>query len=249
MGISCNSNSSVTVTDNDNIVTSNLNRQFLFRQTDVGMSKSICACRETKIINKNISLKPYQYLLCDMTKTVFNDSFWDNQDIIFSAVDKLSARKYIDKQCTFYNKHLIDAGTQGTNGSCDIYIPKETICFNDLSFSNKKEIPSCTLKNFPTEIEHYIERSKFNFIELFNQIIRDIQLIYENKKHFYEILDDKISPLEFYIKLQKMTYLIDIIDNPNNISIMKYGMFLFKYYFDFNIKQTLIEFPLEGKNE
>jgi ubiquitin-activating enzyme E1 len=248
MGISCNSNSSVTVTDNDNIVTSNLNRQFLFRQSDVGMSKSTCACREAKIINKNISLKPYQHLLCDDTKTVFNDIFWDNQDIIISAVDKLSARKYIDKQCTFYNKYLIDSGTQGTNGSYDIYIPKETICFNDLSFSNKKEIPSCTLKNFPTEIEHCIEWSKSNFIELFNQIIKDIQLIYENKKQFYEILNDKISPLEFYIKLQKMTYLINIIDNPNNISIIKYGIFLFKYYFDFTIEQTLKEFPLEGKN-
>ena len=248
MGISCNSNSSITVTDNDNIVTSNLNRQFLFRQSDVGMSKSTCACREAKIINKNISLKPYQHLLCDDTKSIFDDSFWDNQDIIFSAVDKLSARKYIDKQCTFYNKYLIDSGTQGTNGSCDVYIPKETICFNDLTFSNKKEIPSCTLKNFPTAIEHCIEWSKSNFIELFEQIIKDIQLIYENKKQFYEILNDKISPFEFYIKLQKMTYLIDIIDNPNNNIIMKYGIFLFKYYFDFNIEQTLIEFPLEGKN-
>ena len=248
MGISCNSNSSITVTDNDNIVTSNLNRQFLFRQSDVGMSKSTCACREAKIINKNISLKPYQHLLCDDTKSIFDDSFWDNQDIIFSAVDKLSARKYIDKQCTFYNKYLIDSGTQGTNGSCDVYIPKETICFNDLTFSNKKEIPSCTLKNFPTAIEHCIEWSKSNFIELFDQIIKDIQLIYENKKQFYEILNDKISPFEFYIKLQKMTYLINIIDNPNDIIIMKYGIFLFKYYFDFNIEQTLIEFPLEGKN-
>ena len=248
MGISCNNNSSVTVTDNDNIVTSNLNRQFLFKQSDIGMSKSTCACREAKIINKNISLKSYQHLLCDETKPIFDDNFWDNQDIIFSAVDKLSARKYIDKQCTFYNKYLIDSGTQGTNGSCDVYIPKETICFNDLSFSNKKEIPSCTLKNFPTAIEHCIEWSKSNFIELFNQIIKDLQLIYKNKKQFYEILNDKINPLEFYIKLQKMTYFINIIDNPNNISIIKYGIFLFKYYFDFNIKQTLIEFPLEGKN-
>lgn len=248
MGISCNSNSSVTVTDNDNIVTSNLNRQFLFRQLDVGMSKSTCACREAKIINKSISLKPYQLLLCDDTKNVFTDNFWDNQDIIISAVDKLSARKYIDKQCTFYNKHLIDSGTQGTNGSYDVYIPKETLCFNDLSFSNKKEIPSCTLKNFPTEIEHCIEWSKSNFIELFNQLIKDIQLIYENKKQFYEILNDKISPLEFYIKIQKMTYLINIIDKPSNISIIKYGIFLFKYYFDFTIEQTLLEFPLEGKN-
>lgn len=29
---------------------------------------------------------------------------------------------------------------------------------------------------------------------------------------------------------------------------MKYEIFLFKYYFDFYIKQTLIEFPLEGRN-
>jgi len=130
-----------------------------------------------------------------------------------------------------------------------IYIfQKKHICFNDLSFSNKKEIPSCTLKNFPTEIEHCIEWSKSNFIELFNQIIKDIQFIHENKNQFYEILNDKISPLEFYIKLQKMTYLINIIDNPSNINIIKYGIFLFKYYFDFTIEQTLKEFPLEGKN-
>ena len=203
MGIACNSNSSITVTDNDNIVISNLNRQFLFRKTDIGMSKSNCACREAKIINKDISVKPYQHLLCDETKTIFDDCFWDNQDIIFSAVDKISARKYIDNQCTFYNKYLIDSGTQGTNANCDIYIPKETICLNDLTFSSKKiEIPSCTLKNFPTTIEHCIEWSKSIFIELFDQIIKDIKIIFENKKLFYDILNEKISTLEFYVKLE-----------------------------------------------
>ena len=45
-----------------------------------------------------------------------------------------------------------------------------------------------------------------------------------------------------------MTYLINIIDNPNQNFIIKYGIFIFKYDFDFNIKQALIEFHLEGKN-
>jgi len=40
MGLGCGETGSVTVTDNDNIEVSNLNRQFLFRQPDVGSSKS-----------------------------------------------------------------------------------------------------------------------------------------------------------------------------------------------------------------
>ena len=44
MGVSISKNKEVVVTDNDNIETSNLNRQFLFRKNDIGHSKSKCAC-------------------------------------------------------------------------------------------------------------------------------------------------------------------------------------------------------------
>ena len=40
MGVGCSEDGSVAVTDNDNIEVSNLNRQFLFRKTNVGSSKS-----------------------------------------------------------------------------------------------------------------------------------------------------------------------------------------------------------------
>jgi ubiquitin-activating enzyme E1 len=48
MGISTKDNKKVTVTDNDNIEVSNLNRQFLFRKDNVGNSKSKCACQAIK---------------------------------------------------------------------------------------------------------------------------------------------------------------------------------------------------------
>ncbi len=44
MGVGCGPNGQVAVTDNDNIEVSNLNRQFLFRQNNVGDSKSKVAC-------------------------------------------------------------------------------------------------------------------------------------------------------------------------------------------------------------
>ena len=250
MGIACHNNESdniITVTDNDNIVISNLNRQFLFRNSDIEMSKSSCACREAKKINNKINLISYKHLLCDETKNIFNDIFWDKQDIIISAVDNLSARKYIDNQCTFYNKIFIDSGTQGTKANSDIYYPNKTICLNDLSFSVKKQIASCTLKNFPSKIEHCIEWSKSFFLELFQQNISDIKIMIEDKMKFDEILNEKMTNEEFFIELQKIKYLIDIINNPNKKIIIMYGIYIFKYCFEFSINETLRKFPLDSK--
>ena len=249
MGIACHNNefdNIITVTDNDNIIMSNLNRQFLFSKSDIEKSKSSCACREAKKINNKIHLKSYKHLLCEETKEIFNDYFWDNQNIIISAVDNLSARKYIDNKCTFYNKIFLDAGTQGINANSDIYYPNKTICLNDLSFSVKKKIASCTLKNFPTKIEHCIEWSKSYFIELFQQNINDIKLMIEDKNKFDEILNEKMSNEEFFIELQKIKYLINIINEPNIRMIIIYGIYIFKYCFEFSINETLRKFPLNS---
>ena len=57
MGISCK-NGKLTITDNDNISLSNLNRQFLFNKNDVKENsfKSFCAKRETLKINKDMKI-------------------------------------------------------------------------------------------------------------------------------------------------------------------------------------------------
>mgnify|MGYP003525523069 FL=1 len=53
MGLGCSDSGHVSVTDNDNIEISNLNRQFLFRKNNVGDSKSRVACSIAKEINKD----------------------------------------------------------------------------------------------------------------------------------------------------------------------------------------------------
>ena len=68
------------------------------------------------------------YLVNNNTTNIFNDDFWEKQNLIITALDNLQARKFIDKKCTFYSLALIDAGTNGTNTSSDIFYPGQTIC-------------------------------------------------------------------------------------------------------------------------
>ena len=115
-----NKENKVTVTDNDNKELSNLSRQFLFRINDIGISKSLYACRESKKINKNFNCLNLNYLVNNTTTNIFNDDYWEEQNLIITALDNLQARKFIDKKCIFYSLALLDAGTNGTNASSDI---------------------------------------------------------------------------------------------------------------------------------
>ncbi len=242
MGISCK-NGQITLTDNDNISLSNLNRQFLFHKNDVGenSSKSFVAKREALKINKDMNIKNYKLLVDDNSRDIFDDEFFEKQDIIFSAVDNLNARKYIDKKCTFYNKIFINSGTQGTMANSYIYYPDKTVCFNDSNIQEEKEIASCTLKNFPTKIEHCIKFAKNVFIEIFEQSIDNIKLILEDEEQFKNILNKITDTLELYLTIEIYKYVINIANNYSEISIIKFAIFLFKFYFNFNIKLLLKE--------
>ena len=242
MGISCKKGK-ITITDNDNISLSNLNRQFLFHKNDVkeNTSKSFCAKREALKINKDMNIKDYQLLINDDTRDIFNDKFIEKQNILISAVDNLSARKYIDNLSTFFNKIYINSGTEGTKANSGIYYPNKTICMNDLSFNEKNEIPICTLKIFPTKIEHCIEFSKIVFKELFEQYISDIKLILEDEEQFYNILNEINDRNQLYLILEIFKNLFHILGNPSQYTIIQYAIFIFTYYFEYNINKILKE--------
>ena len=240
----------VTVTDNDNIEVSNLNRQFLFRNENVGQPKSKIACINAKKINSDFNCYAYQQKVCDETENIFNQKFWINQDIIVSAVDNIEARKYIDEKCTKYEKILINSGTLGTEGKTELVIPHKTCCLNEIIGEENNEekiiIPMCSLRNLPSNIDHCIELSKDFFNDLFVNYINELNLfITEKDKNIFNGNDENLIQKYYIIK----NY-IDFIVNKNGKNLEKnlinLIMYLLYVHFIKNIEIILKNHPLDS---
>ena len=251
MGIAINDKKEVIITDNDNIEFSNLNRQFLFRKKDIGKSKSQCACKEAKKINPNFNCIDKQSRIGPENEHIFNEKFWDKQTCVINAVDNIEARKYIDKQCTFYEKPLFDSGTLGTKAHIQTIIPHITCCYNDNKKSvenNLNSIPMCTLHNFPAIIEHCIEWGRELFNLYFTENIIELKNWAENREIFYEKLknEDSITIVEILSNIKR--YLL-IIESKNFDKCIEFAVNKFTENFDYKINQLISDFPRNFLNK
>ena len=250
MGIATSpySSNKVIVTDNDNIEISNLNRQFLFRKTDVGKSKSNIACKSVKQINEKFKCEDLQLLIGENSENIFDENFWESQDIIINAVDNIEARSYIDTQCTFYSKPYIDSGTLGTIASSNVFIPKKTISYREIYHEPEKNIPMCTLKKFPSLIEHCIEWGKTIFYEFFQEYITDIKILIKDKEKFLQILEKETDFYEKYAKMLKIKLLIEIIETDDINKLIEFPILIFNEEFIYNVNRLITEYPIDSNN-
>ena len=161
MGMCTKKGKKLVITDNDNVKMSNLNRQFLFHNTDINELKSKCACNAMKKINPAFNTQSLNHLVEPKNEYIFNEKFWNEQTYIINAVDNIQARKYIDNQCTKYNKCLIDSGTSGTKAHSQMIVPHVTSCYNDSDDPpdplKKRFFPSgWMIEDFAVTIEHCV---------------------------------------------------------------------------------------------
>ena len=148
----------VIVTDMDTIEKSNLSRQLLFRDGDIGKFKSKAAEEAVLRFNPSIRIHAYTSRVGDEEYGPFNDTFWANDvNVVLNALDNVEARLYIDGQCVVHEKALIDAGTLGAKGNVQVVIPHQSESYGFSADPPDPSIPVCTLKNFPYAISHTIQ--------------------------------------------------------------------------------------------
>ncbi|OQR97624.1 ubiquitin activating enzyme, E1 family [Achlya hypogyna] len=168
VGLACGPDGLVTVTDNDRIEVSNLNRQFLFREHNVGQPKSVAATQAVRTMNTALRVKTLEQLVAPTTEHVFDDAFWTDLDFVTNALDNVKARLYVDSKCVFYKKALLESGTLGTKCNVQVVLPYKTASYADgPKDAADDNIPMCTLRNFPSLIEHCIEWARAQFEDVF----------------------------------------------------------------------------------
>ena len=123
--------------DHDSIVLSNLNRQTLFTEKDIGKSKCEVLTKKIKNINKSITINYHQ------TKVNENniDQFIENCSIVLDCTDNFESRLIINKFCHDKKKILVSAALQ----NFDI----QAFIFSSWS-SNKNPCYKCIFPNLNT---------------------------------------------------------------------------------------------------
>ncbi|CAK4441626.1 unnamed protein product [Aphanomyces euteiches] len=168
VGVGCGPKGLITVTDNDRIEVSNLNRQFLFREHNVGQPKSVAATAAVRNMNSSLNVLTLEHLVAPTTEHVFDDTFWNDLDFVTNALDNVKARLYVDSKCVFYKKPLLESGTLGTKCNVQVVLPYKTASYADgPKDAPDDNIPMCTLRNFPSLIEHCIEWARAQFEDTF----------------------------------------------------------------------------------
>ena len=246
MGIASSKNSKVTITDNDNIEISNLNRQFLFKKNHIGLNKAICACEEARKMNKDFNCEAQINLVSQETEYIYTEEFYEMQNFVFNAVDNNKARNYIDSQCILFNKNLIDSGTEGLKAHNQLIIPKVTD--HGKYGDNNNSIPMCTLRQFPSTINHCIEWGKDKFDQFFIEDINFIKEFISDSSKYLKVILNEDENVKFE-KLQKIGYFLSIIYNKNINDIINNCIKIIDDNFILNIQKLIDDYPENYKDQ
>ena len=252
MGFCTDKDAKYVVTDNDNIEISNLSRQFLFKKKDVGKSKALVAIESTKEMNPEFNGEGLQLKVCPETENTFNEDFWEKQDFIIFAVDSVEARKYIDTKAIYYHKPAIDSGTLGIRAKSQIIIPHQTLTYSDnkqSSSGTQNKIPMCTLRHFPSLIQHCIEWSRDCFSGYFGEKINSIKKFFSDYNSFKQETTRKGTPMAQLDFLSDAKLFIDMIVTKDLKKIVEYAVNEYTTNFDHKIQKLLISYPPDYKDK
>jgi ubiquitin-activating enzyme E1 len=163
MGVATADGSCLTVTDDDTIEKSNLSRQFLFRDHDIGAFKAAVAGVAAKRINPMLKTRLLQNRVSVETENVFDGTFWKGLDLVVNALDNVNARLYVDSRCVYFCKPLLESGTLGTKCNTQIVLPHLSENYGASRDPPEKSAPMCTLHSFPHNIDHCLTWARSEF--------------------------------------------------------------------------------------
>eukprot|EP00440_Ansanella_granifera_P062493 gb/GFBE01067762.1/.p1 GENE.gb/GFBE01067762.1/~~gb/GFBE01067762.1/.p1 ORF type:complete len:1255 (+),score=364.10 gb/GFBE01067762.1/:1-3765(+) len=247
-GVCCGENGLLTVTDADRIELSNLTRQFLFREHNVGQPKSKAASAMAQVMNPGMKVRALEMFVGSKTEDHFNDAFWMGLDGVCNALDNMEARFYVDDQCVKYEKSLLESGTMGPAGNVDPIVPFKTQTYRDGGQADEGGgIPMCTLRNFPHLPDHCIEWARDQFELFFVKSAKQLKKFYEDPATFIDEMGSSTDMTQSIFEVRGLLSLLSAAENPSIKSAGQLAFDFFHFVFRDKIMDLVAAFPEDAR--
>ena len=116
----------ISIIDFDKVSMSNLNRQFLHAESDIGFPKAVSAKKKLTALNSEIEITSHEETLTNENAK----SLLAGCDLVIGAVDSFDTRFIINRASIELNLPYIDGGITGFYGSIIFSQPQKTPCLN-----------------------------------------------------------------------------------------------------------------------
>ena len=242
MGVSCGSEGKLTVTDDDIIEKSNLSRQFLFRDWNIGQAKSTVAASAAAAINPKFNIEALQNRVGAETENVFDDAFWENLTVVVNALDNVNARLYVDSRCLYFQKPLLESGTLGAKCNTQMVIPHLTENYGASRDPPEKQAPMCTVHSFPHNIDHCLTWARSEFEGLLEKTPAEVNAYLSSP---VEYTNSMMSAGDAQARetLERIVECLEKEKCENFQDCLNWARLRFEDYFVNRVKQLIYTFP------
>ncbi|KAL5814853.1 hypothetical protein ACOSQ4_025494 [Xanthoceras sorbifolium] len=242
MGVSCGDRGKLTITDDDVIEKSNLSRQFLFRDWNIGQAKSTVAASAAASINPQLNIEALQNRVGTETENVFDDTFWENLTVVINALDNVNARLYVDQRCLYFQKPLLESGTLGAKCNTQMVIPHLTENYGASRDPPEKQAPMCTVHSFPHNIDHCLTWARSEFEGLLEKTPAEVNAYLSNPVEYTTAMINAGDALA-RDNLDRVLECLDKEKCETFQDCITWARLKFEDYFANRVKQLIYTFP------
>ena len=133
----------IRIVDRDVIELSNLHRQTMFNEDDVGQVKVETAAKKLRKLNPDIVIEELPVSINDYTAF---DAV-DGCDVVIDALDSVNARYSLNKACIEKKIPFVTGAAVGVTGQSFTILPNESACYHCLFPAlDEDSMPTCSIE-------------------------------------------------------------------------------------------------------
>jgi len=133
----------IRIVDRDVIELSNLHRQTMFNEDDVGQVKVETAAKKLRKLNADIIIEELPVSINDYTAL----DVVGGCDVVIDALDSVNARYSLNKACIEKKIPFVTGAAVGVTGQCFTILPNQSACYHCLFPAlDEDSMPTCSIE-------------------------------------------------------------------------------------------------------